>query len=113
MNRRDLIALPAAAIVPTVALGAETPVMVLFRDWKLAFDRANRTPGLSDDELEIDDAKARRLVKQMMHLPAHDARDVCAKLTAFTYDGEFFVDDDGTLSGPMLAEARRMIGVVR
>ena len=26
---------------------------------------------------------------------------------------EFFVDDDGTLSGPMLAEARRMIGVVR
>lgn len=111
MNRREMIALPAAfAFSPAQALGAETPVMSLFRDWRVAFDRANRTPDLSEDEFEIEDAKARRLVEQMMHLPARDARDICAKLTAFTYDGEFFVDDDGTLSGRMLAEARSMIG---
>ena len=52
MNRRDLIALPAAAIVPTVALGLETLVMVLFRDGNSPLTAPIAPPGLSDDELE-------------------------------------------------------------
>lgn len=90
------------------ALGAETPVMKLFREWKVVFDRANRTPDLSDDAFAAEDAKARHLVERMMAMPAQNARDVCAKLTAFTYDGDAFLDDDGTMSGPMLAEARAL-----
>lgn len=115
MNRRDKIdrLVPRGVIVqPPMGNepGTETPVMALFREWKAAFDRANCAAGLSDDEFETENAKVTCLVERMMSLPATDARDVCAKLTAFTYDGEFFVDDDGTMSGPMLAEARALIG---
>lgn len=42
--------------------------------------------------------------------PAWDALDVCAKLTAFTCDGQHFAGDAGLLSDTILREARKMTG---
>lgn len=115
MNRRILLAaMPAALIAgPAAALcvldPAETPVMRLFREWQTEFQRVEHATGMSSEDYQTEDLKVHALVARMVATRAENARDVCAKLTAFTFDGEHFADDDGTLSRTILAEARALV----
>lgn len=111
LNRRAVLAgLPAAILGAgdAQAQEAESPVMALFQEWKVAFDRVEAlvTDGWSQSRIDAEVHEVDQILEQMVATPSRDARDVCAKLTAFTYDGECFADDDGRLSGPILREAQ-------
>lgn len=85
------------------AVSGESPVMTAFREWKAAFDfvEGPATRWQSEEQLKPH-------LLRVVRLPAGDALDVCAKLTALTYDGQYFTDDDGVLSGFVLRDARAM-----
>lgn len=113
MNRRQvMIAAPIASLRPVVSALAdtETPVMVLFREWKAAFDRLEDlvTDGWSQALIDVEVDGVNRILDRMIAAPSRDGRDVCAKLTAFTYNGEYFADDDGRLSKAILADAKML-----
>ncbi|MFV0411371.1 MAG: hypothetical protein ACK5LJ_17240 [Paracoccus sp. (in: a-proteobacteria)] len=116
MNRRKfLVVAPATlALIPPAALSEpvggpdESPVMALFREWKAAFDLVEELAltDMTDAEREPFHQRESELVRQTVHTPARDAIDVCAKLTAFSCDGQHFADDEGVLSDLILREAR-------
>ena len=82
--------------------------MVLFRSWKAMFDFVERPAmsGCTDAERAPFHEQEAELVRQIIETPALDALDVCAKLTAFTCDGQHFADDEGLLSNTIMREAR-------
>lgn len=82
--------------------------MVLFRSWKALFDflEGPAMSGCTDAERTPFHERETELVRQIIETPALDALDVCAKLTAFTCDGQHFADDEGLLSDTILREAR-------
>lgn len=111
MNRRAVL-----AGFPAVVLGAggvraqdaESPVMALFRAWKAVVDFVDgpATSGCTDGERAPFHERETDLVRQIIETPARDALDVCAKLTAFSCDGQHFADDGGLRSNTILREAR-------
>ncbi|WP_155045741.1 hypothetical protein [Paracoccus shanxieyensis] len=105
-----MIAGPVASLLPVVPAltNTETPVMALFREWKVAFDRVEDlvTDGWPQARINAEVDGINRILDRMIGAPSRDGRDVCAKLTAFTCDGECFLDDDGRLSRLILADAR-------
>jgi|GEM_PF-2289329 len=118
MKRRAVLAgFPAAVLVAgdTQTQNVETPVMVLFRSWKAMFDfvEGSAMSGVSDAERAPFHERETELVRQIIEAPALDALDVCAKLTAFTCDGQHFADDEGLLSGTILREARAITNLHR
>lgn len=92
--------------------GYKSPVVKLFCEWKVLFDfvEGPSLRGCSDEERAPYHARETEKVRQLLMTPSRDARDVCAKLTAFTYDGQQFADDDGVLSNIILREARDIVG---
>ncbi len=111
MNRRAVLAGFPAVVLGTggaQAQGSESPVMALFRSWKAMFDfvEGPAMSGCTDAERAPYHERETELVQQIIETPALDALDVCAKLTAFSYDGQYFADDDGFLSDTILREAR-------
>lgn len=114
MNRRQvMIAASMASLIPVgpALADAETPVMALFREWKVAFDRVDGlvTDGWSQARIDAEVDGVNLILERMVATPSRDGRDVCAKLTAFTYDGQYFADDDGFLSDTILQEARMIV----
>lgn len=101
------IAMPVAS----ARIAGDSPVIAAFREWKVAHDfvEGPATRGWSDEQLAPHLARYNDLVNRMVHLPARDALDVCAKLTAFTHDGRYFADDDGLLSDFILRDARAVV----
>lgn len=114
MNRRTVLAgFPAAVLVAgnAQAQDVESPVMVLFRSWKamFAFVEGPAMSGCTDAERAPYHERETELVRQIIETPARDALDVRAKLTAFTCDGQYFVDDEGALSDTILRDARMIM----
>ncbi len=114
MNRCAILAgFPAAVLGAgsAQALDADSPVMALFRTWRAVFDLVEgpALKGCTDAERAPFHAQETELVRQIIETPAHDALDVCAKLTAFTFAGQYFADDGGLLSDTILQEARVVV----
>ncbi|WP_323716233.1 hypothetical protein [Paracoccus aminovorans] len=118
MNRRAVLAGLPAVVLGTggaQAQGSESPVMMLFRSWKAMFDfvEGPALNGCTAAERAPFHERETDLVRQIIEAPALDALDVCAKLTAFTCDGQHFADDDGLLSDTILREARAITNIHR
>ncbi|WEF24634.1 hypothetical protein [Paracoccus sp. S3-43] len=118
MNRRAVLAgFPAAVLSVSGAQAQETqsPVMALFRQWQAvhAFVEGPGTRGWSDERLAPFHAEVQDLVERMVATSALDAADVCAKLTAFTFGGRHFADDNGRLSATILREAMQWVSEPR
>ncbi|WP_323015995.1 hypothetical protein [Devosia sp.] len=114
MNRRAVLAGFSTAVLSGGGAQTEVPesaVMGLFRTWKAAFGLAEGSAlwGWTEAERAPFQARETELVRQLVQTPARDALDVCAKLTAFTCDGQQFADDGGTLSDTILREARMIV----
>lgn len=117
MNRRDLLTAAPAALVAgalPAAAATETPVMALFREWRShnAWLNGPATDGMPDEEFDSLCADDMEMVERMLLEPAHDVRDVCAKLIAVTDFGELisYAGLEGAERLP--AEARALIGGV-
>lgn len=118
MNRRAVLAGFPAAVLGAGGVQAqdtESAVMTLFRTWKAVFDfvEGPALSGWTDAEREPFREQETELVRQIIETPARDALDVCAKLTAFTCDGQYFADDEGLLSDTILRDARRMVANIQ
>lgn len=89
----------------------ESPVMQAFHVWKGKFDNVEAAArcGWSDDELGPHHGITHAALQKLVQMPARNAQDVCAKLTAFTCNGEGFADDGGALSSIILREARDIL----
>ncbi|MDQ7776259.1 MAG: hypothetical protein Q4615_10395 [Paracoccus aminovorans] len=117
MNRRALLKLApavlAAGAVPAAALcvvdPAETPVMRAYREWEALYAFLNRDDrgGLSADDWNSECDRRIEIEDQMMEMPAQNARDIIAKVLAYTANG------DSELPYPdhaFWAEARALVG---
>lgn len=112
MNRRAVLAGFPATVLGTSgaqAQDAESPVMALFRTWRAAFDfmEGPALSGWTDAERAPFHEQEAELVRQIIETPARDALDVCAKLTAFTFDGQHFADDGGCCRVPFCGRRGR------
>lgn len=113
MNRRQLIvSAPSAALSIGPACANETPAMAAFHEWKRHSDDCDRA-----FRGDVSDAESDRLIRQLQALlkrlvmePARDYRDHCAKVVAFTFEGQEWGDDDGRLSKVILREACQLLG---
>jgi len=120
MNRRDLLkaapALAMAGTTPAVAGGfpqevaqRDTPVMVLFREWRQQHQLMESLSGLSDDEYdEMSDVRA-EIEARLFAEPARDFQDVCAKLLALSLDGADFMDDAHNSGEKICKEAKALL----
>lgn len=115
MNRRSLLAAPAAlalGAVPALA-EAETPILRLYRQHKDIIEAAKRhvlvSTGLAtDDEYErLFYGPAYEIEKEMMALPCTCAADFAAKVIVDTVEGNQFSDWE---TGTLWAEARALVG---
>lgn len=108
MNRRQLmIAAPAAALFTGPACASDTPAMAAFRDWKRFRDYVDFRyyGGIADSEMDdLGDHLYELLVRVVME-PSRDFRDLCAKVVAYTHEGEDWGDDGGNLSKIIMREA--------
>lgn len=116
VNRRSLLlagpaALAGVALPSAAAALTPSPVMALFQEWKPISVWLNGPEGEAADEVEFNGMNEARIALEdrMMAEPAHNAKDVLAKMTAYTHFGE-----DELMSRQHLpqvwAEAREFIG---
>lgn len=121
MKRRALLksipavaVLPALAAVPAVA-AAETPVMALFREWRVA-SQACDIAGREQPDTPEGDAIFEALLEKvgdieaaLMKAPCQTAQDFVAKVTAWTGYGVHTLPDEAQ-DARLWAEARALIG---
>lgn len=110
-------ALVAAGASPVKAAGADTPVAVLFREWKACHEWTNAaTWGPDgDDDAEYDRRCGLRteIEARLFAEPAVNANDIVLKLLALTLDGQDFMDDCNESGRKIVHEARALVGEVR
>ena len=122
MNRRNLMKLAPAALaagaVPAVGMSGgvvaaeETPVMKLYRQWRITQAKTERAPrDMPDEGFDALVEAHVAIERQMMQEPAQDARDWVIKIAAWTDFGVFCVQDRGE-NEALWAEARTLIGGV-
>lgn len=77
--------LPSIAVVPALA-ESETPVMSMFRKWRLHYNWLNSdaTRDMPEGAFDAETEAGRAIVRDMIELPARDMQDVLAKLMALT-----------------------------
>lgn len=117
MKRRALLAaIPAVAVLPAVAVvaavaEAETPIMQLFREWSIINDGLPDPiwDDLGDEAFSTECTRAHDIIRKMMDLPCQSASDFAAKVAAYTFFGEFSLDDVDDKAA-FWAEARALIG---
>jgi len=122
MNRRDLLtaalAAPLAAVPAVAVAETDTPVMALFREWNKALaderdlDAQYRKQPCDEIEALADAAADRRyqIELQMIEVKSEDARDVLAKIAAWTDYGVFQFDEGDKRLTHVWAEARALVG---
>lgn len=123
MNRRDLLAIPAAAtaagFVPGALQavtwqGATTEIVALYREIeRIDGEAAKYESGLlgqaEDDELDrLFYNRRDHLIDVMMELPCTCAADFAAKVVLETVKGQAYSDWE---TGPLWIEARRLVGI--
>lgn len=120
MNRRALLkaapALTLAGAAPAVAAGLpqgaaqdDTPVMVLFREWRQQHQLMESLSGLSDEEYdEMSDVRG-EIEARLFAEPARDFQDLCAKLLALSLDGADFMDDAHNSGRKICKEAKALL----
>ena len=109
---RPLCTAPAALSASKMGASTqkpETPVMALFRQWRILMDYINTDDEMTDEKMGPLYELQRSLTVTMMREPSTDAQDHLAKIIASTTWGEHDLEDDGTAE--FWAEARALMGV--
>src|SRR5690606_1935728 len=91
---------PALAVIPGALLGqdTETPILRLFREHKALVDECNTLAAqdwVTDEYLSSAYFQpADSILAAMLALPSTCAADFAAKLCAWTYSGDVYIDQD-------------------
>lgn len=116
LGRRALLAGALAAgatscagVLP-VAAQADTPVMQLFREWEAAFAASRAYEGDDEDEVDRLSDVYIAIEDRMMDVEAQSARDVFAKVWAYTSGGVSSLPDRlSPLGATFWAEAEKTL----
>lgn len=101
-TRRNLLCAAPAALMAGAAMAssaetADSPIMVLFREWQAQYDlmSADNEDASDDNPYVYTTGTLTKIERQMLALPSLDARDLAAKILAVTHFGDFVIDMRG------------------
>jgi len=100
----------AGAVVSSGIQGdlSESPVMKLFRQWSQLYS-LSIDDDATDDEAEAAYRSYKALEQQLFEVPSENARDLLAKIIAYTSRGDFVLADTG--AGRLIFEEIRTLAV--
>ncbi|MFV0409962.1 MAG: hypothetical protein ACK5LJ_09805 [Paracoccus sp. (in: a-proteobacteria)] len=121
MNRRSLLksapAVALAACVPLSAAAGETPVEIIFKQWKVQNDRLEafnpdkiaENKALFDKWEAVWDARW-EIEQRLVQTPSQNERDVLLKMSAWTQFGNGDLEGGSDHLAALWAETRALIG---